>query len=807
MGRSTTEVPPGRDDLPVEILESKLYRPAIRPGVVPRPALVERLRLARPVPTVTVTAPAGYGKTTLLALWTQADDRPFAWLSLDQHDNDPIVLLTHLAVALDRISPLPDSAFDALRSRGVSVPATVVPRLGRAVSELPEPVVIVLDDVHELHDGESLDALVTLVEHVRGTSQIALAGRAMPVPLSRRRAQGRTVEFGTPDLAFTPDGARSLLRAAGTDLSDADVARLARRTEGWPAGLYLAALSRTGPRPGSGDDGSGEDLVADFLQTELVSRLSPQDLSFLTRTAVLDRLSGPLCDAVLGTTGSAARLLRLQRENLFLVPLDGRGEWFRYHSLFRDLLRRTLDSDGREVGRRLCDRAADWCEAAGLLEDSLHYAQDAGDADRVARLAVALARAMYGSGRATTALRWCEWADERGAVSRHPAVAAVAAYLCALTGRPAAADRWADLAETWAGPPTSDEEARAFAMWRTSSRGLLSRQGVESMRSEVEGAAHRLPGAGSADDTEYPTRLFLSGVANLLLDDPETAERRFTDVGELAGAGRLAADGTQRVPLASVALAYRAVLEVARGNWSGAGVLVGHALSAARRGRTEAHITSALPFAVAARVALHRGEPALARLRLGEAQRLRPLLTHAIPWYAVGVLLEMAEVTVGLGDPAGARLLVRDAEAVLRLRPDLGTLGKRTDELQNRLGTVQSAGPGSTLSGAELRILPLLLTHLSLTGIAERLSVSRHTVKSQVESMYRKLGVHTRGDAVSRARDLGLVEGGFPAGSGGGSATSADVLAARGEQAVGGRAREPGRTLLAPDADHLEALS
>jgi LuxR family maltose regulon positive regulatory protein len=178
---------PRHGDLPVEILESKLYKPTIRPGVVPRPRLLARLRAARTVPTVAVVAPAGYGKTTLLALWAQDDDRPFAWLSVDPHDNDPIVLLTHLAVALDRISPLPTEVFDALGSAGVSVPATVVPRLGSALSHLPHPVVIVLDDVHHLRDGASLDALVTLVGHVPGTTQIALAGRGMPVPLARQR--------------------------------------------------------------------------------------------------------------------------------------------------------------------------------------------------------------------------------------------------------------------------------------------------------------------------------------------------------------------------------------------------------------------------------------------------------------------------------------------------------------------------------------------------------------------------------------------------------------------------------------------
>jgi LuxR family maltose regulon positive regulatory protein len=231
-----------------------------------------------------------------------------------------------------------------------------------------------------------------------------------------------------------------------------------------------------------------------------------------------------------------------------------------------------------------------------------------------------------------------------------------------------------------------------------------------------------------------------------------TADARFADVLELT-------DEAVQAPLASVVLAYRAVLAIDGARWAVADALVERALSIARRGRTESHITSALAFALATRLALRRGDPALARVHLGEAQRLRPLLTYAVPWYSVGVLLELGEVTIGLGDPAGAGELLGDAEAVLRLRPGLGTLAARTEELRERLGSLHAAGPGSTLSTAELRILPLLVTHLPLIGVAERLSLSRHTVKSQVWSMYRKLGVHTRSDAIARARELGLIEG------------------------------------------------
>jgi LuxR family transcriptional regulator, maltose regulon positive regulatory protein len=736
--------------LPVEVLESKLYTPTVRPGVVPRPELLARLRDAREVPTVAVVAPAGYGKTTLLALWAAADDRPFAWLSVDPHDNDPIVLLTHLAVALDRISPLPDGVFDALRTIGVSVPGTVVPRLGSALAGFPREVVVVLDDVHHLTGGPSLDALTTLAGLGRATAQIALAGRGMPVPTARQLAQSRAVQIDAEGLAFTEGGARALLRAAGAELPDEEVDALVDRTEGWAAGLYLAALSRSGPPARTGDGSTGRDdrLVTDYLESELLDRLPARDLTFLTRTAVLDRLSGPLCDAVLGRSGSAAELERLRRDNLFLVPLDGQGRWYRYHALFQDLLRARLERDDHDSTRDVLLRAAGWCEADGQLEAALRYAREAGDVDRVARIVSALAQPMYAAGRSETLMAWLDWVDRRGGVEAHPVIAALGAYVCALTGRPAAADRWADLAERAADRPAVPGRDGSFAMWLASARGMMCRHGLEQMRRDVD----EFPGAGSAADTEYPMRLLLSGVAHLHLGDDDTADARFADALELT-------DATRRAPLSSTILAHRALLALRHGDWDVTAALVEQAVQVTRRGRVEGHINGALVFALAARVALHRGDPTRARAHLGEAQRVRPLLTHAIPCLAVEALLEMAEASIGLGDAVGARILVRDADAVRRRRPDLGALGERTDELRRRLGSLPAAGSDTaTLTSAELRVLPLLLTHLTLAGIADRLFLSRHTVKSQIWSMYQKLDVHNREQVVARARELGLVE-------------------------------------------------
>jgi LuxR family transcriptional regulator, maltose regulon positive regulatory protein len=293
-------------------------------------------------------------------------------------------------------------------------------------------------------------------------------------------------------------------------------------------------------------------------------------------------------------------------------------------------------------------------------------------------------------------------------------------------------------------------------MMLTTTRAIMCRNGLEQMRRDADDAAGLVPEAGSSADTEYPMRVFLGGVASLFLGDIDAAEERFTDATELT-------EGTLRTPLLSAVLAYRAMIAVGRGEWNDAEALVAQALAVTRSGRTESHGTSIAVFTMAARLAQHRGEVRLAKAHLGEAQRIRPLLSHAVPWFAVSALLEMAEVSIGLGDANGARLLIRDAEAVLRRRPRLGTLVDRGEELRRRAGALRAATTSSsTLTSAELRILPLLLTHLTVAGIADRLFLSRHTVKAQVWSMYRKLGVHSRDAAVApgpgarSARDLSV---------------------------------------------------
>jgi LuxR family transcriptional regulator, maltose regulon positive regulatory protein len=732
------------------VLESKLTPPLPRSGMVPRGALLDRLEDSAFKPVVAISAPPGYGKTTLLADWAERDSRPFAWLSIDGRDNDPAVLLSYIAVALDRHEAVDHSVFRTLGSPGASIMADIVPRLGAALSTRAHPVVVALDDIHLLHNQECLDAVAVLIEHLPERSQVVIAGRGEPpLPVGRLRAEGRLAEIGLEDLAMGQQEARSLLRASDVDLPEADVAELTRRTEGWPVALYLAALAVKARGDGIRLPLEASDrLLVDYLQSVLLSSLSPTEVQFLTRTAVLDRLSGPLCDAVLGTTGSAEVLESLERSNLLVISLDNHRGWYRYHHLFRELLRAGLERDEPELVRGLTLRAATWCERNGLPETAVEYAMEAGDADQVARLVERLTFPVHRGGRDATLLMWIDWLETNALIERYPAVAALGAWLHAFAGRPSAVERWADAAERGSVEsvrPSGDTSGDGWALALL--RAVLCRAGVEQMRADAEFALTRMP----VSSIWRPTAHLLIGVSHQLAGDPEVAD------GILADAFEVAEDGGGTIAV-SMALAERSLLAMAREEWIEADALAERARSVVREHHLDDYVTSILVYAAAARVAIHNRDARRAHEDLVRAQRLRPQLTYVLPLFAVQARLELVRAYLALTDVAGARTVMREADDVLRRRPDLGILPGQADELRSQIGNIRVEVVGtSSLTAAEMRLLPLLSTHYSFREIGERLHVSPHTVKSQAMSVYRKLGVSSRSQAIQRARGLGLL--------------------------------------------------
>ena len=752
--------------LGLDLLTSKVRRPLVRPGTVFRPFLIERLRRSDRCPIVSVVAPPGYGKTTLLAQWAEANGQSFAWVSVDEADNDPKVLLSYVAEALDAVEPIGERVFDALASPGSSVPGSVVPRLGSAFSSMTSPVALVLDDVHLLRNLECRSALSVLADHVPPGSRLALAGRAAPpLRIARLRAEGKLLEVGPGDLSLTAEEASSLLHNVQLTLGPDEVNELHRRTEGWPVALYLAALCL---REGSSLDraiasfGGDDRLVSDYVESEFFARISPWQRAFLTRTAVLERMSGPLCDATLGLREgqreSAATLAELARSNLLLVPLDRSGEWYRYHRLFRDMLLAELRRREPDLIPVLHRRAARWYQDNGSPGDALEHRMQAGDIDAVADLAGVLGFPAYQHGRVATVERWFGWLDDHGAMQTRPPIAVLAAMLAAMTGKPAEAERWAKIADdgtaadhgTAADQETSlPDGSPATGPWLALLRALLCRDGPDQMRADAELAA-RTMAAGSF--FQAAATLYLA-TAHLMAGDDDQADLLFEDqvaqsrvVGGMIGS--------------CIALAERALLAIGQGAWDQAGQYLSQAQAVAHEAHLEEYPPIAIMHAAAARMALHHSDLSRAGTELTCAQRLRPGLTYAIPYLAVQARIELARCHLALLDTAAARTLLREADEILRRRPDLGVFVQQAEDLRAELARVKGNSPpgASALTAAELRLLPLLGTHLSLPEIAEQMFLSRNTIRSQAYSIYRKLGVSSRSQAVAQAGKLGLLD-------------------------------------------------
>jgi LuxR family maltose regulon positive regulatory protein len=738
-----------------DLVASKVRRPVMRPGTVPRSQLIERLRRNDPCPIVTVVAPPGYGKTTLLSQWAERNGQAFAWVSVDEADNDPKVLLSYVAESLDAVEPIGGRVFDALASPASSVPGSVVPRLGSAFSAMTSSVALVLDDVHVLRNRECRSALSVLADHVPAGSRLVLAGRAEPpLRIARLRAEGKILEIGPGDLSLTPEEASSLLRNVHLTLGQDDVAELHRRTEGWPVGLYLAALYlRAGGALGlaAASFGGDDRFVSDYMESEFFARISRRQRAFLTRTAVLERMSGPFCDAVLGQRGSAATLAELARSNLLLVPLDRRGEWYRYHRLFRDMLLAELHRLEPDLMPGLNRRAAQWHERNGAPGEALGYWMQAGEPDAAARLVGTLTFPAYQGGRVATVERWFGWLEDHGAMEDYPAVAVMAAMVHALTGKPADAERRARIAEHAAAAVTSlPDGSPTIEPWLALLRAMLCRAGPDQMRADAELAAATMA-AGSFWRT---ASILYLGLAHLMAGDPDKADVLFED----AAAEGHAAGGAIG---ACVALAERSLLAMANGAWDLAERHLGEARTVARAAKAEDYPPTTIMYAAAARMALHRADPSRAHAELTRAQRLRPALTYALPYLAVQSRIELARCHLALFDIAAARTLLREVEEILVRRPDLGVFAMQAEDLRTELSHVRvSAVPAaSALTGAELRLLPMLSTHLSFPEIAEEMFLSPHTIKSEATSIYRKLGVSSRSHAVTRSRQLGLLDG------------------------------------------------
>jgi LuxR family maltose regulon positive regulatory protein len=739
---------PTTAELEAVLLDAKLTVPHRRTGSVSRAGLIEATR-ARGCRVVGVIAPPGYGKSTLLAEWADLEDRRVAWVSLDRLDDDPSALLALLASAYARISNQTDLIAD-MRGLGPAALGDAAPRLASALRASPVPFVLILDDLHELRSPACHDVLSVVISGIPHGSQLVAASRSEQPHLPRLRASGDTVEIAAGDLALDAAGAERIFAAADVNLTPEQAATVTARTEGWPVGLYLAALIA---KDSEGDVSTitGDDrYVADYLYRESLMQLPETVQRFLRRTAVLDQLSAPLCDAVLDETGAAAQLRNLEAMSTFLVPLDRHREWYRYHALFREFLLGELQRVEPDVTAKLHLQAADWYESNGSPALAVEHLLNTTERDRCVQLVTQLILPIYHSGQISTVQRWLATLGH-SAVEEYPPLAVLAGWFAVLSGDTAEAQRLAAFLDTASFAQLPVDGTASFDSSRAMLRALMCPTGPQQMATDAAYAATAEP----PWSPWHAVALCLSAEAQLLLGDGERAIALFEESCTVAGTlGNASSIVVSRSELARLAMD--------RGRWLEAAEHLHLALATVDGGRLYDYALSVPAFVVAARHAVHRGDQKEAHRQLARAMRARPSCTFVMPHVAVRVRLQLAKVYSSIGDQTTARHLLREIDDIVLHRPALGTLVDEVAQfraiLTTHTGQAIETG-GTPLTPAELRLLPYLQTHLTFREIGQRLFLSRNTVSSEVGSIYRKMGVSSRSDAVQRATAIGLLAG------------------------------------------------
>ncbi len=726
------------------------FLPPLGAGSVERHGLLAALRLPD---VAAVLAPPGSGKTTLVIQHALRQERPNVWVTLDAHDDDAVVLVTKFVDAIERVSEIDDSVRRGLAAPGTSIWATVMPRLLAALATLP-PSLIVFDDIHELSSQEALDVLEELALSLPTHSQIVLVGRPRSgLPLARIRLARGLLEIGAEELRFSDAEALELLSSTGVQATVAEAKRLNERCEGWPAGLRMAALSGSASGPGSLVASSlltgGDRVITEYVRTELLTTLSPEESRFMLQSSVLRRMSPALCDFVLQQSGSAAMLRGLERADVFVMALAGDERWYRCHDLIREALLAELQREDAALPALLRARASEWHAANLMPAEAVHYRQEVGDDAATVRMMATYAQQLYGEGRTGTITGWWDWVEAGDLLRVEPELAMSGALALAMSGEAERAERFAGALHSTAQEGSNTHGDPGAGAWQALLRSLFCERGAAQCLVDAELACELIPPANS---WRRPALMAL-GLASLIEGDADEAEAVLSNIG-----GERAIEGT--APNArAIALGLRAQLALARSDLSAARGFLAAAEEIRRIGALREQGPQALQDALSARVAIALADPGEARRRVAHAQKLRPQLTWAMPGLALITRLELARASLSLADVPGARTLVLEIGDILHRRPDLGVLNDEVEDVRAQLAEMRSGVVGaSTLTAAELRIIPMLATHLTVAEISDRLTVSENTIKSHVGSVYRKLDATSRSEAVEHAVRAGLID-------------------------------------------------
>ena len=695
----------------------------------------------------------------LMAQWrlSALPDRKVAWLSLDEGDNEPVRFWSYVIAALRSVLPgFGEESLSLLQAPGVDLMGEALPALINELLETPSETVLLLDDFHVIEDPLIHAGMGFLSEHVPGNHRFVIASRSEPpLPLARLRVRRRLSEIDPEQLGFSAPEAKYLLNDVHRlGLGVETVSRLHERTEGWAAGLYLAALSlrnRRDPDELIAGFSGGDRQIVDYLTGEVLDQQPAAVLTFLLSTSVLGRFCAPLCDEVTGTGGAREMLDRVERSNYFLIPLDPRREWYRYHHLFAESLRHELERREPGASVELHRRAGRWLADAKMISDAVPHMVAAGDLDRAADLiaahGAAFATGERGIGQALTVAGWFDAlpvehvvADARLCVGR----AGVALAL----GRHDEALPWLDRAEQ--APNHRLDREPTFAS-RATVRRAAAWQLLGDVRLSSELAQRVMPLDGSSRDHALAANL-LGATARWLGDDAGA-------VDFLTRAGQL---GRERDPVAVVAAyGHLALIAADHNDWRTCEVNVKAAFDLIAESELEEYWMGSFAHLAHGRLLAKQRKTSEAQAEFTRALALARRGV-GVPGLAY-VLITVAEGRREVGDRRSAIELVREARELSAHAPDPGTLVPRLLDKAERSLRLVSQPQGSRLvivdelTAREAAVLRLLPTGLSAREIAQELGVSRNTVKTHTKNLYRKLGATGRREAVARGRELGLL--------------------------------------------------
>lgn len=741
--------------MPQVIVRSKLAIPVMRSRMVPRPRALAALAQVREAKLTLVSAPTGWGKTSLLAEWAAGGGGPVAWVSLDQDDNDPLRFWRYVVAAVASVEPArARTAERRLGSPVVSIGEEILPVLVNDLADLRDQLVLVLDDYHAIVDPEIHEQLGYLLNRLPVQMHVAVAAQAdPPLRLGRLRAMGDLAEVRWEQLRFSDEEAAALFNEVhGLDLDATEIATVQQRIEGWVAGLNLAALSlKRDPHRGRVLDALPADdrFLVDYLWNEVVLSQPRSVRHFLMRTAILERLTGDLCDAVSERDDGKEMLRELERVNMFVVALDRERSWFRYHHLFRSLLLGQLERFAPDLIGDLHRRASTWYAAHGMMIEAIDHAITAGDVHYAADELEQRWVEFYSSGHATALLSFIDRLPEE-AITAHPVLALARSGVARALGQVDEVEVWLQRAEQAAPDASAPGWASTIAGGAALSRSLY-RLALGDVPGAIAAARRGVELEPSDGTPEYAIARYFFAIP-LFYDDPGAAGpplREFLTA---------IPDGEQDVRR-YFAMALLAEVHALQDELATAQELAEEALQVTHRQHLAEHPPTEQVYLALGLAPLMRGELDAAEEQFERAVSLarrggdKLECAHALVW--------MARLRVLQGDRRGAAELMRDAREVL---PGLGDTAMRSLigalELQppgEEADAVAAFAEGEALTHAELRVLRLLPGDLTYREMAQQLYVSLNTVRTHALRVRRKLGASTRAEAVSRARARGLL--------------------------------------------------